>query len=69
MSIQTANRVDNSIIKIDLCDTEKNCLKEIYYIRFYIGFGVAGALILVYALYIIFCDNTFKKEGNIFEKK
>ena len=69
MSIQTANRVDNSIIKIDLCDTENNCLKEIYYIRFYIGFGVAGALILVYALYIIFCDNTFKKEGNIFEKK
>ena len=69
MSIQTANRIDNSIIEIDLCDSNNNCLKKKFYMIFYISFIVGAFALLIYALYIFFKENRFKEEGNIFKKK
>lgn len=69
MAIQTSNKVDNSFVALDLCDNNENCLKRNFYFKFYISFIVIGISILFYGTYICFCETTFKKESNIFERK
>ena len=65
----TENRIDNSVVNLDLCDEDKKCLRSDFYLKFYIGFIIVGLFVLFYGIYICCCENTFKKEGNIFEIK
>ena len=69
MTIQTENKIENSAVYLDLCDVDNNCLKSGFYFKFYLGFIIFGVFVFFYGIYICFCDNTFKKEGNIFEIK
>ena len=69
MSIQTSKRIDYSVVNVELCDKEDHCLKSDFYFKFYLAFIITGVLVLFYGIYICFCDNAFKKEGNIFEMK
>lgn len=65
----TENRIDNSVVNLDLCDDNNKCLKSDFYFKFYIAFIIVGVFVLLYGVYICCCENTFKKEGNIFEIK
>ena len=65
----TENRIDNSVVNLDLCDDNNKCLKNDFYFKFYIAFIIVGVFVLFYGIYICCCENTFKKEGNIFEIK
>lgn len=69
MTISSPNKVDNSIINIDICDDDGNCFIKGFKLKFYISFIVIGIGILAYGIYICFCETNFKKESNIFERK
>ena len=69
MSISSSNKVDNSIINIEICDDDGNCLRRAFNLKFYISFIVIGVGLLGYGIYICFCETNFKKESNIFERK
>jgi len=68
MTIKTENRIDNSAVYLDICDNN-DCLKGDFYFKFYIGFIIVGIFVFFYGIYICFCENSFKKEGNIFKIK
>ena len=69
MTISSPNKVNNSIIYMDICDNDGNCLIGRFKLNFYISFIVIGIGILGYGIYICFCETNFKKESNIFERK
>ena len=70
MSVHTSHKLDDSIIKLELCDKDGvKCLKEDFYFKFYLVFIIFGVLIFLYGVYICFCETTFKREGNIFKIK
>ena len=66
MAIQTSNRVDNSVMKLEICEKEGSCLEKDFYFTFYIIFAIIGSLIIFYGVYICFCETTIRKENNIF---
>ena len=69
MTVQSFKRTENAVIKLDLCDKEESCLKKNFYLKFDIAFIVIGIALILYGIYICFYDNSYKKEGNIFEMK